>query len=94
MLYVAAHSHAAEQCPLSTSEGKVMFKQLLSDENVRRAGVKLMGAYVSCPMAAGAEHKGYFIMDANNEATVRKLFGTMTVDVRQVSPYSEVAKTM
>jgi hypothetical protein len=40
------------------------------------------------------QNKGYFIIDADSAATVTKFFGPMTVDVRPVAPFSEVAKTI
>ena len=93
MLFVAAHTHAAK-CPLETPEGKTMIKKLFSDDNVRKSGLKIAGAYVSCPKDKSAEHKGFFIIDADSAPTVTKFFGPMTVDVRPVVPFSEVAKTL
>jgi hypothetical protein len=53
-----------------------------------------VGAYVSCPKDKSIDHKGYFIIDADSALTVSRFFGQMAVDVRQVVPFSEVAKTM
>ncbi len=94
MLFVAAHTHPAAKCPLEAPEGKTMIKKLFSDGNVRKSGLKIVGACVSCPKDKGTEHKGYFIMDADSASTVIKFFGPMAVDVRPVVPFSEVAKTM
>ena len=94
MLFVATHTHQAAKCPLLTPEGKTMIKMLFSDENVRKSGLKIVGAYMSCPKDKNAEHKGFFIMDADSASTVTKFFGPMTVDVRPVVPLSEVAKTL
>jgi hypothetical protein len=93
LLFVAAHTHPAAKCPLETPEGRTMIKKLFSEDNVRKSGLKIVGAYVSCPKDKTAEHKGYFIMDADSVSTVTKFFGPMTVDVRPVVPFSEVAKT-
>jgi hypothetical protein len=93
LLFVAAHTHPAAKCPLETPEGKTMIKKLFSEDNVRKSGLKMVGAYVSCPKDKTAEHKGYFIVDADSVLTVTKFFGPMTVDVRPVVPFSEVAKT-
>ena len=71
-----------------------MIKMLFSDENVRKSSLKIVGAYMSCPKDKSAEHKGFFIMDADSASTVTKFFGPMTVDVRPVVPLSEVAKTL
>ncbi len=49
MLFEATHTHKASQCPLLTSEGKNMIKKMFSDENVKKAGVKIAAAYMSCP---------------------------------------------
>lgn len=93
MLFVAANTHPADQCPLKTEQGKAMIKQLFSEANVQKAGLKIQGAYVSCPKG-GPEHKGFFIVEANSAMDVTKFFGQMTVDVWEVVPFSEVAKTL
>lgn len=94
MLFVAAHTHPASKCPLEMPEGKAMIKKLFSEESVKKSGLKIVGAYVSCPKDKNAEHKGFFIAEAESAATVTKFFGPMTVDVRSVVPLSEVAKTL
>lgn len=94
MLFEATHTHKASQCPLLTSEGKAMIKNLFSDENIKKSGVKIAAAYMSCPKDTAADHKGFFTIDADSPATVSKFFGQMAVDVRPVQPLSEVAKTL
>jgi hypothetical protein len=79
---------------LETPEGKTMMKKLFSDDSIRKSGLKIVGAYVSCPKDKSSEHKGYFIIDADSALTVSKFFGQMAVDVRPVVPFNEVAKTM
>jgi hypothetical protein len=71
-----------------------MIKMLFSDENVRKSGLKIVGAYMSCPKDKSIDHKGFFIVDADSALTVSKFFGQMAVDVRPVVPFSEVAKTL
>jgi hypothetical protein len=75
-------------------EGKAMIEKLFSDENVKKSGLKIVGAYVSCPKDKAAEHKGFFIVEADSSAMVTKFFGLMTVEVRPVVPFNEVAKTL
>jgi hypothetical protein len=94
VLFVAVHTHPAAQCPLKTDEGKLMVKQLFSEENTKQAGVKIVGAYVSCPKDGGVDHKGFFVVEAASAAVVTAFFGPMMVDLREVVPFSEVAKTM
>lgn len=94
MLFEATHTHPAAMCPLLKPEGKTMIKQLFSDENVKTAGIKIIAAYMSCPKDTGADHKGFFTIEAENPATVTKFFGPMAVEVRPVQPLSEVAKTL
>jgi hypothetical protein len=94
LLFVVAHTHPAAKCPLEAPEGKTMIKKLFSDDNVRKSGLKIVGAYVSCPKDKSSEHKGFFVIDADSASTVTKFFGPMTVDVRSVVPFSEVAKTL
>lgn len=91
MLFVATNMHPASKCLLETPEGKAIIKKLFSDENVKEPGLKIVGAYVSCPKGKTAEHKGFFMVEAENAATVTKFFGSMTVDTRPVLPFSEVA---
>ena len=93
MLLGATHTHPASKCPLEMPEGKAMIKKLFSDENVKKSGLKIV-AYFSCPKDKSAEHKGYFIIEADSPTTVMKFFDPMTVDVRPVVPFSEVAKTL
>ena len=94
MLFAAIHTHPASKCPLQMAEGKVMMKKLFSDDNIKKSGLKIVAAHVSCPKDNSAEHKGFFTVEADSAATVTKFFGPMTVDVRPVVPFSEVAKTL
>ena len=94
MLYEATHSHPAAQCPLLSSEGKAMVKQIFSAENAKKAGVKVEAGYMSCPKDTAVNHKGFFTVEAADPAVVTKFFGAMTVEVRPVQPLSEVAKTL
>ena len=94
MLFEATHSHPAGQCPLLTPEGKTMIKQLFSDENVKKAGIKIAAAYMSCPKDTAADHKGFFTIEADSPSTVTKFFGQMRVEVRPVQPLSDVAKML
>ncbi len=94
MLFVATNTHPAAQCPLNTDQGKMMLKQNFSEANMQKAGIKLQGAYVSCPKDSSAEHKGFFTVEANSAIDVTKFFGPMTVEVREVVPFSEVAKKL
>ena len=94
MLYVATHTHPAAQCPLNSEAGKTMIKELFSDANVKQAGIKIDAAYMSCPKDTQAEHKGFFVVEANSPDMVPKFFGQMAVQVREVVPFSEVAKTL
>jgi len=94
MLYEATHSHPAAQCPLLSSEGKAMLKQLFSEANVKKSGVKIVAGYMSCPKDTAEDHKGFFTIEAESPAAVTKYFGPMTVEVRPVTPLSEVAKTL
>jgi hypothetical protein len=93
LLFVADNTHPADQCPLNTDQGKMMLKQNFSEANMQKAGIKLQGAYVSCPKG-GPEHKGFFIIEAENAMAVTNFFGPMTVEVREVVPFSEVAKML
>ena len=94
MLFEATHTHPATMCPLLKPEGKTMIKQLFSDENVKKSGIKIAAAYMSCPKDTALDHKGFFTIEAENPAAITKFFGPMTVEVRPVQPLSEIAKTL
>jgi hypothetical protein len=94
MLFEATHTHPANMCPLLKPEGKAMIKQLFSEDNVKKSGIKIVAAYMSCPKDTAADHKGFFTIEAENPAVITKFFGPMTVEVRPVQPLSEVAKTL
>ncbi|MCW4028024.1 MAG: hypothetical protein NWE92_00040 [Candidatus Bathyarchaeota archaeon] len=94
MLFEAIHTHPAAQCPLLMPQGKAMIKQLFSEENIKKAGVKIVAAYMSCPQDTGADHKGFFTIEAPNPEAIKNFFGPMTVEIRPVKPLSEVAKTL
>jgi len=94
MLFVAEHTHPASKCPMSMPGGKDMIMELFSEDHIKSAGIELVGAYMSCPNYEGAIHKGYFIIEAPDEESVTKFFGPMEVKVREVKPFSEIAKTL
>ena len=94
MLFEATHTHPAAMCPLLKPEGKAMIKQLFSDDNVNKSGIKIAAAYMSCPIDTAADHKGFFTIEAENPDAIKKFFGPMTVEVRPVKPLSEIAKTL
>ncbi len=94
MLFEATHTHPANQCPMLSSEGKAMVKQLFSPENMKNAGVNMVAAYMSCPQDTAVDHKGFFTIDAENPDVIKKFFGPMSVEVRPVKPLSEIAKTL
>ena len=94
MLFEATHTHPAKMCPMLTSEGKGMLKQLFSDDNVKKSGVKIEAAYMSCTKDAGPDHKGFFTLEAENPAAITEFFGAMAVEVRPVQPLSEIAKML
>ena len=94
MLYEATHTHQASRCPLLSTEGKAMLKQIFSDQNMKSRGVNLVAAYMSCPQDTQVDHKGFFTTEAENPESVKRFFGQMAVDVRPVKPLSEVAKML
>jgi hypothetical protein len=94
MLFVAEHTHPASECPMTTPSGKDMIKELFSEKHIGSAGIQLVGAYMSCPVDEGAYHKGYFIIEAPDEETIKNFFGPMKVEIREVKPFSEIAKTL
>jgi hypothetical protein len=64
------------------------------DDNVKKSGIKIAAAYMSCPKDTAVDHKGFFTIEAQNPDAITKFFGPMTVDVRPVQPLSEIAKTL
>jgi hypothetical protein len=94
MLFIAEHTHPASECPMNMPGGKDMIKDLFSDEHIKDAGIELNGAYMSCPNDEGAIHKGYFIIEASDQETITNFFGPMEVKIREIKPFSEIAKTL
>ncbi len=94
MLFLATHAHNSSDCPYIRREGKSMIKRIFSDENMKRHRIRIVGAYVSCPKSSGEEHRNIFIVQADNAAAVTKFFGPMSVDLRNVTPFGEVLKTL
>jgi hypothetical protein len=94
LLFEAVHTHPANMCPLLTVEGKAALKQLFSEENIKKANVKMAAGYLSCPKDSSADHKGFFTVEANSPDSVKKYFGAMAVEVRPVQTLSEVAKML
>jgi hypothetical protein len=77
-----------------TLEGKAMVKNLFSEGNIKKSGINLVAAYMSCPKDTAADHKGFFTIEADSSSAVSKFFGQMAVDVRPVQPLSEIAKML
>ena len=71
-----------------------MIKELFSEKHIGSAGIQLVGAYMSCPVDEGAYHRGSFIIEAPDEETIKNFFGPMKVEIREVKPFSEIAKTL
>lgn len=94
MLFVAEHTHPAKECPMSMPGGKDMIRELFSAEHIKKSGIEINGAYMSCPDDEGAFHKGYFIIEAPDSETIDQFFGPMKVEIREVKPFSEIAKTL
>jgi hypothetical protein len=70
LFYEATHTHRAAQCLLNNAEGKSMLKQLFCPDNIKKSGINLVAAYMSCPADTGVDHKGFFTMDADGPMTV------------------------
>ncbi len=94
MLFIAEHTHPASECSMTMPAGKDMIKDLFSEKHISSAGIQLVGAYMSCPVDEGAYHKGYFIIEAPDERIIKDFFGPMKVEIREVKPFSEIAKTL
>lgn len=94
MLFIAEHTHPASECPMSMAGGKDMIMELFSEAHIKSASIELVGAYMSCPNDEGAMHKGYFIIEASDEGSINTFFGSMEVKIREVKPFSEIAKTL
>lgn len=93
MLFSVTHKHESKKCPLKTDEGVEMLKEIFSKENMKKYNVNLESAYVSCPKEQSMHH-GYFIVSTENPDDVKKFFEPMEVEVREVVPFGEVAKTL
>jgi len=50
---------------------------------------------MSCPNEDRSYHKGYFLIEAPDKETVINFFGPMKLlELREVTPFSEIAKTL
>ena len=95
MLFVAEHTHLASECPILKDDGKDMIKGLFSEEHINSAGIEIVGAYMSCPLNGRLDHKGYFIIESPDKESIINFFGPMKLlDLREVKPFSEIAKTL
>ena len=71
-----------------------MLRQLFSGDNIKKSGINLVAAYMSCPADMSADHKGFFTVDAGDTGKITSFFGLMKVEIRPVQPLSEVAKKL
>ena len=94
MLFAAINKHDSKKCPLKTDEGVEMLKEMFSEKNMKKYNVNLENAYVSCPKEEHSTHEGVFILSAESADDVKKFFGPMEVEVKEVVPFSEVAKNL
>jgi hypothetical protein len=77
-----------------SSQGKATIRRIFSPENAKRYNLKLLSAYLSCPKNTGEDHRGFFIVDADSATIVAKFFSPLPVDIRQVTPLSEIMKAL
>ena len=71
-----------------------MLKEMFSEENLKKNNIKLEDAYISCPKEEHSTHEGIFIISAENEGDAKNFFGSLDVEVKEVVPFNEVAKTL
>ena len=77
MLFEATRTHPANRCPILNLEGKAMVKQLFSEENVKKSGIKIVAAYMRCPINTVADHKGFFAIESENPDAITKFFAQL-----------------
>lgn len=92
MLFTAVSKHDSKQCPLKTGKGVKMLKDMFSEENLKKNNINLSDAFISCPKEKHSTHEGVFIINAESEADVKKLFGTMDVEIKEVVPFKDIVK--
>lgn len=90
MLFTAVNEHDAKQCPLKSDEGVEMLKEMFSEENMNKYDIKLEDAYLSCPKDESSTHKGFFRVSSRSKENVKKFFGKLKVDIKEVVPFSKV----
>ena len=88
MLFAAVNKHDSKQCPLKTGEGVKMLKEMFSEENLKKNNINLLDAYVSCPKEEHSTHEGIFIISAESEGEVKKFFGPMDVEIKEVVQFN------
>jgi len=77
LLFEATHTHPANRCPILNLKGKAMVKQLFSEENVKKSGIKIVAAYMGCPKNTAADHKGFFAIEGENPDVITKFFAQL-----------------
>lgn len=90
MLFSAVNEHDAKKCPLKTDEGVKMLKEMFSEENMNKHNIKLEDAYLTCPKDESKVHKGFFKVSSRSKENVKKFFGKLKVDLKEVVPFSKV----
>lgn len=79
MLFVAVHTHTPELCPV---DDPVPVHQLAKAEHAKECGVKVLGSYISPP-----EHVLFFVLEAENFASIVKFFRPMMkIGVPRITP--------
>lgn len=95
MLVLGTESHAAEQCPGRDPNTMRRMAELLSEKSAKRAGLKVIGAYMNCPApSTPGRHDCYFIVDASSLESVSKYFTPLNLKVQQVFSVAEQIKKM
>ncbi|MBI2166507.1 MAG: hypothetical protein HYU29_08940 [Chloroflexi bacterium] len=79
MLFVATHSHTPESCPV---DDPVSLHQLAKEEHAKSCGVKVLGSYIASP-----EHTFYFVLEAQDYASVARFFRpVMKIGASRITP--------
>lgn len=95
ILVLVTGTHPSEKCPGGTPEGMKMMSDMLSEENAKKAGVKIIGSYATCeaPTTPGI-HEVYFIIEAPTVQAVTSFLSPLEIKARQVWDMREQIKKM
>lgn len=87
MLFLVTHTHTPELCPVDDPKP---VEQLVKEEHIRSAGVKVHGSYIAAP-----EHTMFFVLEAvDYSSVVRFLRPMMKIGTPRIVPVQPLPEAL